>query len=269
MKSKAALVVAIALAFLAAIGIKVYLNQETQQAQAVSKKVPVVFSTKIIRKGTVVTGDMVVEREVPEDTVQATHAVLAGDLERILNKMPIQNTVAADQMLTQSDFREEGAAENPAAGLPRGYRQITIPVDKVTGCAGRLLPGAVVDVLVTLRKRSDAPGQGQIEPVTQLALAGVTVVATDLNVRRVQEFLSARERRDFASYSTVSLQALPLQSLLLAFLAEQGKIHLVVRNPDDPTGQDPSRMDKISLDDLDTIIRKAAEEKPESVPATR
>lgn len=267
MKSKVALVVAIALAFLAAIGIKVYLDRETQKADIVSRKVPVVFTTKTIKKGTMVTGDMVMERPISEDSVQTNRTILGRDLEKILNKMPVQATVRAGEMLMWSHFREEGAAENPAAGLPYGYRQITIPVDKVTGCAGRLLPGTVVDVLVTLRKRSEA--QGQIEPVTQLALTGMIVVATDLNVRRVQEFLSSRERRDFASYSTVSLQALPLQSLLLAFLAEQGKIHLVVRNPDDPTGQDPSRIDKISLDDLDMLIRKAAEEKPESVPVPK
>ena len=260
MKSKVALAVALALAILAAVGIRAYLRQEQEKIQGTRKTVPVLFSVKNIQKGKLVTSDMLEVREVDQQLVQDRRPVFPEQMTNILGK-PAQKAIAAGEMLFWAYFISETGDENPAATLTPGYRQITIPVDKVTGLAGRLLPGTHVDVLVTLRVRQG--DTSSIEPVTQTALTGVQVVATDLNVRRPSEFLSSRERKDFAAYSTVTLKVLPLQAEVLAHLAEQGKIHLVIRSADDPTGRDPSDLPpKVSSDNLDEMIKRAAQEQP-------
>ncbi len=264
MKSKVALAVAIALAVLAAVGIHTYLRRETQRTVQTRKTVSVLVAVKPIRKGVKLTGDMVIDKEVDQFAVQDGRTLLSRDAERVLGQTILADVHPGEPLLW-SHLKSESSTENPASGLTPGYRQITIPVDKVTGCAGRLLPGTMVDVIATLRVRRESGSA--IDPVTQTVLTSMRVVATDLNVQERYEFLSARERRDFAAYSTVTLRALPLQANLLAFLTEQGKLHLVIRGPDDPTGQDPSKLDKVSLDNLDALMKKASDEKPPAIKA--
>lgn len=261
MKSKVALAVAVALALLTAVSIRAYIGKKTDTAGAKRKTVKVLTAAKNLKKGEIVYGDSIGELEVDQRQVSDGRTMLASDAGKILDrKTKVLSNVRKGVFLRWSFFSEESQPEDPARGTPEGFRQVTIPVDKVTGCAGRLLPGTIVDVLVTLRVRRDA--NSSVEPVTQTVLTGMRIVATDLHARQVHQFLSARERRDFATYSTVTLRVLPLQATLLAFLADQGKLHLVIRGPDDATGMDPSKIDKITLDNLDTLIQKAAREKP-------
>ena len=266
MKSKVALAVAIVLAILAAIGTRAYLRQREQAFQQKIRNVTVLCAKTNIKKGTVVKPEMVDEKEVPEQVVQDGGTLLKDQLGRILGQR-ISKDVRAGENLLWAHFAAESPFEEAMGDLSPGYRQITIPVDKVTGCAGRLLPDSIVDVLVTLRTKPDP--NGAVQSVTQVALTGMKVVAVDLNVRTPATFFSARDRRDFASYSTVTLRALPLQASLLAFLTEQGKLHLIIRGPGDPSGQDPSKSDKVTLDGLDRIIQKAAEEKPAALPSSK
>ena len=259
MKSKIALAVAVALAILTAVGIKAYLKQRTEESRGKVKTVKVLVAAKKMKKGDTIYSDSVKEFAVDQRSVKDRRTILASDARSIMKKK-IQQNVDVNDFLNWSFFSTESRRRDPARSTPEGFRQVTIPVDKVTGCAGRLLPGTIVDVLVTLRVRTnpDRP----VEPVTQTVLTGMRVVATDLHASEVYEFRSARERRDYAAYSTVTLRALPLQAALLAFLADQGKLHLVIRGPSDATGMDPSKLDKITLENLDTLIRKAASEKP-------
>lgn len=259
MKSKVALAVAVALAILTAVGIKIYLKDQAEEGRGKRKTVKVLVAAKNLKKGDTVYSDSVSELAVDQSMVKDGRTILARDARSIM-KRKIQRNVNAGDLLSRLFFSAESRRRDPARNMPEGYRQVTIPVDKVTGCAGRLLPGTVVDVLVTLRVRTnpDRP----VEPVTQTVLTGMRVIATDLHSSEVYEFRSSRQRRDYAAYSTVTLRALPLQAGLLAFLADQGKLHLVIRAPGDATHMDPSKLDKITLDSLDTLIQKAANEEP-------
>jgi len=261
-KSKVALAVAIALALLAAVGIRAYLRGEREKFVGKSKKVPILVAKTKIAKGTMISGEMVDTDMVDQRAVLDNRMILETSFDRI-NRQRIMRNVNPGEPLYWHDFGSPAERALPSASLIRGYRHITIPVDKVTGCAGRLLPGTIVDVLVTLRVRRtpNAP----VQPVTQTVLTGVEVKATDLRTRRPYEYLTAKEQRDFAAYSTVTLVVQPLQANLLAFLADQGKMHLVIRSPGDDTGSDPGKIDKVTLENLDVIIKKASEEKPPQV----
>ncbi len=266
MKSKVALAVAIALAVLAAVGIRAFLTRAKHEFRGEQKMVPVLIAAKNITKGNPVYSDMVTKDNFDQRVVQDGRTVFPSQLGKIVGKTILKDVRAGEPILW-SYFSTRAEKKDPARGLPLGYRQITIPVDKVTGCAGRLLPGTVVDVLATLRVPRDA--RGAVEPVTQIVLTNMRVEAPDLRSREGYTFLSAREQRDYAAYSTVTLRALPLQATLLAFLADQAKIHLVIRSPDDPTGQDPTKLEKVTLDQLDALIEKASKAKPlaaESAP---
>ena len=266
MKSKVALAVAIALAILAAVGIRAYLRQQEQKYQTTRKTVPILIAKTTIKKGVRLTNAMIEDKEVDAVSVQDGRTIFPRNLDKVIGQ-PILTDVRPGEWLLWTFFAGESSKEDPSAGLTPGYRQITLPVDKVTGCAGRLLPGTLVDVLCTLRVHTSP--NTPIESVTQTVLTGMRVMATDLNIRTPNTFLSSRERLDFAAYSTVTLRALPLQAVLLAFLTDQGKIHLIIRSPDDPTGQDPTMIEKVTLDKLGPLIKQASEEKPAAVPAPK
>ena len=267
MKSKIALAVAVALAILTAVGIKAYLKQQAEKNRGETKTVNILVAAKGMKAGDTVFRDSVREVAVDQRMVRDRRTILASDALKIMGKKITKKVVSENDPLYWSYFSADSKRLDPARNTPEGFRQVTIPVDKVTGCAGRLLPGTVVDVLVTLRVRTSP--ERPVEPVTQTVLTGMRVVATDLHSAEVSDFRSARQRRDYAAYSTVTLRALPLQASLLAFLADQGKLHLVIRSPGDATGMDPSKLDKITLDDLDTLIRKAASERPVAAPTPR
>jgi pilus assembly protein CpaB len=262
LKSRIALLVAIALAGLAAIGLRAYMTQMRQQYRARSKEVPVLVAARNIQSGQTISADMIDERMVDETAVQDGRTLMQQDLGRILG-LPILANVSTGELLRWDYFRKATGQANTTIGLDApGYRAVTIPVDKVSGCGGRLLPGTQVDVLVTIRERSNDPNQ-PVQPVTLTALTDMRVIATDLHERPPNTFFSARERRDYASYSTVTLRATGLEARLLVHLVDQGKIHLIIRAPDDDTGTDPGRMDKITTRELDTLIEKAAKQAAE------
>ncbi len=261
MKSKVALAVAIALAILAAVGIKAYITGKERQITGKSKTVEILVAAKDIPAGAVVEGDMVVAKEVPQEAVVSGLTILATDINRGVVGFQILQAAKAGQPILWSFFGARSERSLPSAGLASGYRQIAIPVDKVTGCAGRLIPGTVVDVLATLRVRRtpNAP----VEPVTQTVLTGMTVVATDLYEAAPYRYMTSTQRRDMAAYSTVTLRALPHQAALLAFLADQAKLHLVIRAPDDASWKNPREIDKVSLDNLDGIVEGRRREAPQ------
>jgi pilus assembly protein CpaB len=257
LKSRAALFVAILLAGLAAIGLRAYMTQMRRQYTARSKQVPVLFAARNIRSGTSIGAEMVEERMVDELAVQDGRTLMQQDLGRILG-LPILANVAAGEMLRWDYFRKARGQIDSSTGLDTpGFRAITIPVDKVSGCGGRLLPGSQVDILATIRERGTDPNQ-PVQPVTLTALTDIRVIATDLNAQVPSTFVSSRERRDFAAYSTVTLRVDDVAARLLVHLVDQAKIHLVIRAPDDDTGLDPTVMERVTTRNLDQMIQRAA-----------
>ena len=256
MKAKVALAVAIALAILAAVGIRAYLNKERERIGGERKVVEILVAAQRIPAGSLVKATMLKPVEVDQASITAGHYAFR-ELDAILNRRIMKN-VAQDEAILRDHFFTPSRRARPAEDEPLGLRQITIPVDKVRGCAGRLVPHTIVDVLCTLRRRD---AKGNIQQETMTVLTNVTVVATDLHVDPTDTFLSAKHRRELASYSTVTLRASPLEANILAFLADQGKIHLVIRGPADETDLDPAKIDPVRLDNLNDLIKTAAQER--------
>ncbi len=261
MKSRVALAVAIALAILAAVGLKVYMIQKDREKAATQRLIPVLVMKKNLNKGQVFTSDMAEVEQVDQAVAQGRAPVFPDQLLKFANS-PIQKSVRAREILFQDHFITESALENPAKDMTPGDRQVTVPVDKVTGLAGRLIPGSIVDVIVTMRAQEDASGPA--EPVTQTALTGMLVIATDLNVERP---LSARERREYASYSTVTLRANSKEAEILAHISKLGEIQLILRGVGDDTGLDrPAKLEKVTPKSLDKMIQEVVTEKSSKPP---
>jgi pilus assembly protein CpaB len=123
--------------------------------------------------------------------------------------------------------RDAGVGLPPV--IPPGLRAVSVRVDEVIGVAGYVIPGARVDVLVTL----SATQQAQ-DTTAKVILTDVQVVAAGTKIERDTEAGKP------IPVSVVTLLVNPDEAERLTLASNQGKIQLALRNPLDkanPTTQ--------------------------------
>ncbi|MFW6159094.1 MAG: Flp pilus assembly protein CpaB [Planctomycetota bacterium] len=259
MKAKVALIVAIVLAILAAVAVRAWLTRKEEERIHTYKTVKVLVARQPIKKGQEVTGPMLGTREMPVEALgREDQMILAREMETVVGQK-VKKSINANDVLYQSDFTEGARRAEITESLPDQGRVImAVPVDKVSGVAGHLLPDSVVDVVATRNVR-DAAGKTMTE--TRTVLSGVRVVAVDLQMRRPEQFLSWEHRRDYASYSTALLSVSHREANLLAYLTQAAKIHLAVRRPTDPSLEAPTTIGVVNTTNLEEKIKEAAAER--------
>lgn len=122
---------------------------------------------------------------------------------------------------------EAGAGLPPV--IPAGMRAISVKVNEVVGVAGFVVPGTIVDVLVTVRP-SNGP---QEEPMTRTVVSKVQVLTA--GTKYDQEKSKSGEP---IPTSVVTLAVLPEDAERIALAGNEGKITLALRNPLDVDSTD-------------------------------
>jgi pilus assembly protein CpaB len=99
-------------------------------------------------------------------------------------------------------------------------RAVTVPVDAVSGVAGFVTPGDVVDVLLTRQ----IPGEGASgdDKMTSVILESVPVLAIDLR--------AGEANSEAALGKTATLQANPRDAQKLVLATQVGRLSLALRN---------------------------------------
>ena len=115
---------------------------------------------------------------------------------------------------------EAGAGLPPV--IPQGMRAISVRVNEVVGVAGFVVPGTLVDVLVTAR----TGGNGPEETMTRTVVSKVTVLTA--GTKYDQEKSKSGEP---IPTSVVTLSVLPEDGERIALAQNEGKITLALRNP--------------------------------------
>lgn len=121
---------------------------------------------------------------------------------------------------------EAGAGLPPV--IPEGMRAISVRVNEVVGVAGFVVPGTLVDVLVTARA-----GAGPDEAMTRTVVSKVTVLTA--GTKYDQEKSKSGEP---IPTSVVTLAVLPEDAERIALAQNQGQITLALRNPLDVDSTD-------------------------------
>jgi pilus assembly protein CpaB len=122
---------------------------------------------------------------------------------------------------------EAGAGLPPV--IPEGMRAISVKVNEVVGVAGFVVPGTIVDVLVTVRATSGP----QDEPMTRTVVSKVQVLTA--GTKYDQEKSKTGEP---IPTSVVTLAVLPEDAERIALAGNEGKITLALRNPLDINSTD-------------------------------
>jgi len=174
----------------------------------------VVMSTRPLALGTMLTSSDVKRIGWPTSTP------LTGGFSRVEDVVGrgVVTSIGANEPITEAKLapREAGAGLAPA--IPAGMRAISVKVNEVIGVAGFAVPGARVDVLVTIRRSSDA--------VSRVLVANVPVLTAGTRFDQEKNVQS----KPIPS-TVVTLMVTPAQAERIALATTEGNITLMLRNP--------------------------------------
>jgi pilus assembly protein CpaB len=142
-----------------------------------------------------------------------------GSVDEVVNR-GLLAAVAENEPLTAAKVatREAGAGLPPM--ITEGMRAISVKVDEVIGVAGFVVPGARVDVVVTLNQQQDGVARTVVENA-QVLTAGTRIDQDQ-----------ARDGRPLPS-TVVTLLVSPDNAERIALASAVGRITLTLRNPMD------------------------------------
>jgi pilus assembly protein CpaB len=138
--------------------------------------------------------------------------------------------VAANELILEGKLAPREAGAGLSVAIPEGMRALSVAVNEVVGVAGFVIPGTMVDVLVTGRLPGTAHG-GE-DNITRTILENVRVLAAGQKVEQ------DREGKPQA-VPVITLLVSPLDAAKLAMASTQGKIQLALRNTIDSKKMDP------------------------------
>jgi pilus assembly protein CpaB len=149
---------------------------------------------------------------------------LAGafsDPKELVDRGLIDN-VAENEPITMTKVAslEAGAGLPPV--IPEGMRAISVRVNEVVGVAGFVVPGTIVDVLVTVRTSNG----NQDEPMTRAVVSKVTVLTAGTKFDQEKS-----KNGEPIPTSVVTLAVLPEDAERISLAQNEGKITLALRNP--------------------------------------
>lgn len=211
--------VAIVLAVLARV---IYLKQQTPAAPPVPM-VQVRVSASDLPAGLLLRDDDLAWRSVPQDRVPA-RAITAANAPEWEGAL-LRHDVAADTLLTANHLLSPRSPGFLSAALRPGMRAVSIPVDDVSGNAGLIRPGDVVDLILTqdLRGRGGASASApSVVSETVVEHARVIAVGSQL-IADPSDGSSSRAR-------TVTLELAPRGAEAVAVASRLGSLSLALRS---------------------------------------
>jgi pilus assembly protein CpaB len=129
--------------------------------------------------------------------------------------------ISAREPLTENRLAPEGSAAGLSAIIPEGYRAMNVRVDDVVGISGFIMPGTLVDIVVTIEPPDESKNR---ERVSKIVLQNIKVLANGANLDK------PKNEKEAERVKTVTLQVTPDQAEKLALATTEGRLQLVMRN---------------------------------------
>jgi pilus assembly protein CpaB len=222
-KPRAVIVVAIlavAIAVVASVALYNYLKsketelREVREAAVATEKVVVV--TREIPIGTPVEGTQVRVADWPKANVPKG---AFSSTEAVTGRVALQTLMEGD-IITEPKLRPtEGPPGIMTYKIPEGHRAMTVAVDQVSGVAGFITPGSMVDIVLTTAT-GDRRG-----PMSKIIFQNVPVLATG-------QIIETKEGEP-QIVPTVTLDVTPDDAERLATATSEGQLRLLLRRVGD------------------------------------
>ncbi|PLX86248.1 MAG: Flp pilus assembly protein CpaB [Desulfuromonas sp.] len=220
-----ALGVAVLFGVVAVILANRWLEARTLEERVVVKEsVPltkVVIATQDLNIGSRLTMDKLALADWPKSSLPAG---AFENLEEVEGRITVSKMIAGNPVMA-SGLAGEGAGVGLVAVITHGKRAMSIKVDEVVGVGGFILPHTFVDV-ISVKKNGSSSNQTAktiLQKIEVLAIAQETF-AEDGKAQIVR---------------TVTLEVDPKQAERLALATNEGKVHLVLRNPIEEIAEAP------------------------------
>lgn len=215
-RSKTVLGVAIALGLLAALAGYAGLRAAAAQVAHQSSKhyVPVVVTATDLTYGTKLDRAQLRIARYPKESVPAG---AFSDIDSVADQTT-KIFLAAREPVTATKLSSRGGGLSML--VRRGLRATSVEVDQVSGVSGFVLPGDRVDVLCTVDNRG-----GDNQAVTKTILQNAEVLASGQK--------TAQQDNKPITVQAVTILVDPLGAEKVALGLHEGKLHLVLRNPED------------------------------------
>lgn len=248
MKNQAAIVIAVVLGLLAAVGVWSQMKRIEKQSAGSSGTVMVVKASRDIEEGERLTPDNVESDQASAKALQGGKAIPWSEKEIYLNSYRLQRKVGRGTWLTK-EMLLRSSRRSMASELAASERAITIAVDQISGVAGYIVPGDHVDIYATFTVPTPTKtSERRADIRTYPLLTNVRVLQTGART-------GLSRRRAFASkstaYTSVTLRVREQDAHILAFAQAQGQLTLALRPPGDPT--QPARGD-LDMRDLIKLL---------------
>jgi len=191
-----------------------------------SRVTSIVVARAELRAGQAITADGLELRDWPEDNVPAG---AFWSIDEVLASQPTVGILPGEPIVA-GRLSSSKSGTGIAALLHPNMRAIAIEVDDAAGYTGLLYPGAIVDVVATVR---DPMGRG---PSARIAVQHAQVLSvgldTDVATRRIKRDEGGVDMA--AEHGTyVTLEVAPEEAEILAVARSEGRIDLVLRNATD------------------------------------
>jgi pilus assembly protein CpaB len=189
----------------------------------------VLIASKALAQGHVLKESDFAEQNVPEKLLPLG-ALTGSDRTEAIGQM-VNRPVPEGRMIFWSDLDVNFMPAVPASRISKGYRALSISVSETTSVAHSIRAGDHIDLIGTLL----LPGE---EGTTTLTLLqNVTVLD-----------VGSSEEGEGGKYTTVTLMVLPKEVPLITHAAEQGKLNVVLRSPED--GETPKNLPLVAMNQL-------------------
>lgn len=195
-----------------------------------ARVVPVVVAASELRAGQTLKPDMLVVREWPEDAVPAGSFAAVDELVAASPNATLTVGILQGEPVVSGRLSSSRAGTGIAGLVSPRMRAIALAVDSAAGYTGLLYPGAMVDVVATMR---DPEGRG---PSSRIAVQAARVLSvgldTDVATRRVTRGEDGLDKTaDRGTF--VTLEVTPEDAEILAVARAEGRIDVVLRNATD------------------------------------
>jgi pilus assembly protein CpaB len=180
-------------------------------------------------------------------------------VEDVANRAIITPLAENEPVLEAKLSPKESGAGMPST-IPEGMRALSVAVNEVVGVAGFVIPGTIVDVLVTGRVLGANTGGGA--NITRTILENVRVLASG------QKIEPDRDGKP-QTVAVITLLVTPDDATKLTMASTQGKIQLSLRNTIDTKKNDPKPVLDVSIFSPEGAVNKPVRTTPgkRSAPA--
>lgn len=136
------------------------------------------------------------------------------DAKLVIGKIA-QRAFVTDEALLEPQVKDKAAGSILSAMIPEGKRAMSVPVSAISGVAGFITPGNMVDIIATNNKINK----------TYILLSNVKVLAIDQ--------LASTEQDKPAVVTSLTLELSVEESTILVKAMQSGSFYFTLRNPVD------------------------------------